>query len=93
LWIFKIYLDIILPRVGELITKAVKYAHPTGVAGAITIETSTYALDETLHWPVGLAPAAGARSGLLHYDSGGDLVGAALVLPLSIREGVDLERP
>jgi two-component sensor histidine kinase len=38
--------------VGELVTNAVKYAHPAGVAGAITIEASTYD-DDTIAIEVG----------------------------------------
>jgi len=38
--------------VGELVTNAVKYAHPAGVAGAITIEVSKYD-DDTIVIEVG----------------------------------------
>jgi two-component sensor histidine kinase len=38
--------------VGELVTNAVKYAHPAGIAGAITIEASIYD-DDTIAIEVG----------------------------------------
>ena len=34
--------------IGELVTNAIKYAHPTGVCGAITIEASASKTDEIL---------------------------------------------
>jgi two-component sensor histidine kinase len=57
--------------VGELITNAIKYAHPTGVAGMISIEASmardgirVSVSDDGVGFPEGLDPLEGGGMGL-----------------------------
>jgi len=57
--------------VGELVTNSIKYAHPTGVAGVIKIETSRHngaivieVSDDGVGLPEGLDPLATGEAGL-----------------------------
>ena len=71
--------------VGELVTNAVKYAHPTGVAGIVRIESSRHngamvieISDDGVGLPEGLDPLAAADAGLAMIRTLATRLGASI---------------